>query len=59
MLDRVLTAATPWLEQRFDADLKEHGILKAQHGVLPSHGTRDDFYMAFYPGFTCQKFDHT
>lgn len=59
MLDRVLTAATPWLEQRFDADLKEYGILKAQHGVLPSHGTRDDFYMAFFPGFTYQKFDHT
>lgn len=31
-LDNVLTAATPRLEQRFDADLKEDRILQAQHG---------------------------
>lgn len=28
---RVLTAATPGLEQRLDADLKEDRILQAQH----------------------------
>lgn len=31
-LGRVLTAATPRLEERFDADLKEDRILQAQHG---------------------------
>lgn len=31
-LGEVLTAATPRLEQRFDADLKEDRILQAQHG---------------------------
>lgn len=31
-LSEVLTAATPRLEQRFDADLKEDRILQAQHG---------------------------
>lgn len=31
-MSEVLTAATPRLEQRFDADLKEDRILQAQHG---------------------------
>lgn len=31
-LGKVLTAATPRLEERFDADLKEDRILQAQHG---------------------------
>lgn len=31
-LGKILTAATPRLEERFDADLKEDRILQAQHG---------------------------
>lgn len=31
-LGKVLTAATPRFEQRFDADLKEDRILQVQHG---------------------------
>lgn len=31
-LGKVLTAATPRFQQRFDADLKEDRILQAQHG---------------------------
>lgn len=34
-LAKVLTVATPRLEQRFDADFKEDRILQAQHGGSP------------------------
>lgn len=45
-LGKVLTAATPRLEQRFDADLKEDRILQAQHGGSPKLGftPRHKFY---------------
>lgn len=34
-LGKVLTVATPGLEQRFDADFKKDRILQAQHGGSP------------------------
>lgn len=55
-LGRVLTAATPWLEQRFDADLKEYGILKAQHGVPPSYGSgQETIFTWLFPQFCLSK----
>lgn len=45
---KILTAATPRLEQRFDADLKEDRILQAQHGGSQKLGftRRYKFYTA-------------
>ena len=44
-LGRVLTAATPRLEEGFDADLKENRILQAQHGGSSKlRLTRHDVY---------------
>lgn len=47
-LGKVLTAATPRLEQRFDADLKEDRILQTQHGGSQKLGftRRHKFYRA-------------
>lgn len=47
-LGEVLTAATPRLEQRFDADLKEDRILQAQHDGSQKLGftRRHKFYRA-------------
>lgn len=48
-LDEVLTAATPGLEQRFDADLKEERVLQAQHGGSQKLGfTRGDNFFFFF-----------